>query len=104
MATRSKSWAFVIPSVCRNCSDLANVEIETVVRNSSDACELETCLRNTVKLERAYGGCLGVERRRRTWTAAISLGELLTSFDPGISECENARRVYLPTLVANLLN
>ena len=50
-----------------------------------------------VKLERAHGGCLGVERRRRTWTAAISLGELLTSFDPRISECENARRVYLPT-------
>jgi hypothetical protein len=57
-----------------------------------------------VKLERAHGGCLGVERRRRTWTAAISLGELLTSFDPRISECENARRVYLPTYVANPLN
>ena len=80
------------------------LRFETVVRNSSDACELKTCLRGMVKLERAYGGCLGVERRRRTWTAAISLGELLTSFDPGISEWGNARRVYLPTLVANLLN
>ncbi len=64
----------------------------------------EAYLRGTVKLERAHGGCLGVERRRRTWTAAISLGELLTSFDPGISECENARRDNLPTVVANLLN
>ena len=83
---------------------LAEVELVTVARNSSDACEFETYLRGMVKLERAYGGCLGVERRRRTWTAAISLGELLTSFDPGISECDNTRRVYLPTLVANLLN
>jgi hypothetical protein len=29
-----------------------------------------------VKLLRAYGGCLGVRRRRKTWMAAISLGEL----------------------------
>jgi hypothetical protein len=28
-----------------------------------------------VKMLRAYGGCLGVRRRRRTWKAAISLGE-----------------------------
>jgi hypothetical protein len=27
------------------------------------------------KLLRAYGGCLGVKRRRRTWNTAISLGE-----------------------------
>ncbi len=30
-----------------------------------------------VKLLRAIGGCLGVERRRRTWLAAISFGEPL---------------------------
>jgi len=30
-----------------------------------------------VKLLRAYGGCLGVGRRWRTWQAAKSLGELL---------------------------
>ena len=29
------------------------------------------------KLVRANGGCLGVKRRRKTWLAAISLGELL---------------------------
>jgi len=28
-----------------------------------------------VKLLRVYGGCLGVERRRRTWQAAISPGQ-----------------------------
>jgi hypothetical protein len=27
------------------------------------------------KLQRAYGGCLGVKRRRRTWNTAKSLGE-----------------------------
>ncbi len=29
-----------------------------------------------VKLLRAIGGCLGINRRRRTWLPAISLGEL----------------------------
>ena len=49
----------------------------------------DTCLRDTVKLRRAYGGCLGSQRRRRTWTAAISSGEPLTGFDPEISEWGN---------------
>ena len=51
----------------------------------------------TVKLRRAHGGCLGDERRRRTWTAAISPGEPLAGFDPGISEWDNPRRDYLPS-------
>jgi hypothetical protein len=42
-----------------------------------------------VKLLRADGGCLGIKRRRRTWKAAISFGELLTGFDPEISEWGN---------------
>ena len=42
-----------------------------------------------VKLLRADGGCLGTRRRRRTWKAAISFGELLTGFDPEISEWGN---------------
>ena len=42
-----------------------------------------------VKLLRAYGGCLGIRRRGRTWPAAISLGEPLAGFDPGISEWGN---------------
>src|SRR5215831_2815247 len=50
---------------------------------------LEACLRDKVKLQRAYGGCLGSQRRRRTWTAAISSGEPLTGFDPEISEWGN---------------
>jgi hypothetical protein len=28
-----------------------------------------------VKLLRAYGGCLGIERRRKAWKSAKSLGE-----------------------------
>ena len=51
-----------------------------------------SCLRDTVKLLRAYGGCLGVERRRRTWAAAKSFGEPLTGFDPEMSESENRYR------------
>ena len=42
-----------------------------------------------VKLLRAYGGCLGASRRRRTWQAAKSLGELQASIDPGMSEWGN---------------
>ena len=50
----------------------------------------DACLRdNMVKLERARGGCLGIGRRRRTWTAAISFGEPLTGIDPEISESGN---------------
>ena len=50
-----------------------------------------------VKLQRAHGGYLGDERRRRTWTAAKSFGELLASDDPEISEWDNPRREYLPS-------
>ena len=42
-----------------------------------------------VKLLRAFGGCLGFSRRWRTWQAALSLGELQASVDPGISEWGN---------------
>ncbi len=49
----------------------------------------DACLRDTVKLERARGGCLGIGRRRRTWTAAKSSGESLTDSDPEISESGN---------------
>ena len=58
--------------------------------------ELDACLRDTVKLRRAHGGCLGSQRRRRTWTAAISFGEPLTGFDPEISEWGNPSRDYRP--------
>ena len=61
------------------------------VRESNPGCELDACLRDMVKLQRAYGGCLGSQRRRRTWTAAISSGEPLTGFDPEISEWGNPR-------------
>jgi hypothetical protein len=67
------------------------------VRHSDSGHELNACLRDKVKLQRAHGGCLGDERRRRTWTAAISSGEPLTGFDPEISEWDNPRREYLPS-------
>lgn len=42
-----------------------------------------------VKLQRAYGGYLGTQRRRRTWIPTICFGELETSFDPEVSEWGN---------------
>lgn len=42
-----------------------------------------------VKLLRATGGCLGINRRRRTRKPAISSGELEKSIDPEISEWGN---------------
>jgi hypothetical protein len=35
-----------------------------------------------VKLQRAYGGCLGAMGRRRTWQAAKSHGEPHAGIDP----------------------
>jgi hypothetical protein len=66
-------------------------------RPSNAGREFDACLRGTVKLRRAHGGCLGDQRRRRTWTAAKSSGEPLTGFDPEISEWGNPRRDYLPS-------
>jgi hypothetical protein len=42
-----------------------------------------------IKRVRAFGGCLGTERRRRTWHAAKSRGEGRAPFDPRISEWGN---------------
>ena len=42
-----------------------------------------------VKLGRAYGGCHGIRRRRRTWQATKSHGELRASIDPWESEWGN---------------
>ena len=44
---------------------------------------------DTIKRERAHGGCLGTARRRRTWQAAKSLGERQTRIDPKMSEWSN---------------
>ena len=61
------------------------------VRTSNFAGEkkFDACLRDTVKLERAHGGCPGDERRRRTWTAAKSSREPLTGCDLEVSEWDN---------------
>jgi hypothetical protein len=42
-----------------------------------------------IKLLRAVGGCLGIDRRRRTRKPAISSGELERSIEPEISEWGN---------------
>jgi hypothetical protein len=42
-----------------------------------------------VKWISAHGGCLGTSRRRRTWQAAKSFGELQASIDPEMSEWGN---------------
>ncbi len=40
-------------------------------------------------MTRALGGCLGIERRRRTWHAAKSCGEMRAIDDPRMSEWGN---------------
>ena len=46
---------------------------------------------NLIRLSvlRVFSGCLGVERRRKTWHSAISSGEARAPFDPEISEWGN---------------
>jgi len=39
-----------------------------------------------VKIERADGGNLGTQRRRRTWRPTINSGELEASNEPEVSE------------------
>ena len=57
-----------------------NVEKEQLVSGRSD---------EKIKLIRAQGGCQGTIRRRRTWQAAKSCGELQASIDPQMSEWGN---------------
>ena len=80
----------ITPSNTRDCED----GVRTTVRRSDSGFQFNACLRDKVKLQRAYGGCLGDKRRRRTWEAAISFGELLTSYDPKISEWDNPFNVW----------
>ena len=42
-----------------------------------------------VRQGKAYGGCLGVQRRRRTWQAAKSHGERQAGDNPWMSEWGN---------------
>ena len=56
-----------------------------------------------VKLLRAHGGCLGVERRRRAWLAAKSFGEPQAGVDPEIPEWGNPARVMPGYRVAEFI-
>ena len=49
------------------------------------------------KHARAHGGCLGSHRRRRTWQAAKSRGEVQATFDPRMSEWGNPAPVWVPS-------
>jgi hypothetical protein len=46
-------------------------------------------IEKVVKLQRADGGYLGTQRRRRTWLPTIHSGELEASIEPEISEWGN---------------
>ena len=59
-----------------NCT-IANIYLKYVIYKA--AVFILKYGRLTVKILRAYGGCLGTRSRRRTWTAAISRGETLNS-------------------------
>ena len=50
-----------------------------------------------VKFLRAQGGCLGRNRRRRTWQAAKSFGETQTVDEPEMSEWGNPAAVWAVT-------
>ena len=54
-----------------------------------------------VKLVRAAGGCLGIERRRRTYIPTKSSGELERSIDPEISEWGNPLELIFQDLSLN---
>ncbi len=54
---------------------------------------LKKAIKVYLKLVRAAGGCLGIDRRRRTRKPAKSFGELDKSCDPEISEWGNPLRV-----------
>ena len=47
-----------------------------------------------VKIERADGGNLGTQRRRRTWRPTINPGELEASHEPGVSEWGNPKTAH----------
>lgn len=74
-------------------------------RSEIDVEERESCDTDTngqkseqaivVKLQRAHGGYLGTQRRRRTWLPTICPGELEASIDPGVSEWGNPKYGWL---------
>jgi hypothetical protein len=51
--------------------------------------------KKVVKLQRADGGYLGTQRRRRTRLPAIHFGELEASIDPKVSEWGNPKYGWL---------
>jgi hypothetical protein len=52
-------------------------------------------MKRMVKLQRAYGGYLGTQRRRRTRLPAKRFGELEVNYDPKVSEWGNPEYGHL---------
>jgi len=76
--------------MCRQ-AELAEGSLKTAhkgERRNNSLRKVESFSRK-VKIVRAYGGCLGADRRRRTRQAAKCHGELQASVDPWISEWGN---------------
>ena len=74
------------------------MRMQKATESTKQQCELRTELEKQlvsgssdekIKRRRAQGGCQGTIRRRRTWQAAKSDGELQASIDPSISEWGN---------------
>ena len=64
----------------------------------SGACPCERRVKRSSVEVRAFGGCLGAKRRRRTWHAAKSCGEGRAPVDPQVSEWGNPSRKGDPDL------
>jgi hypothetical protein len=61
---------------------------------------LRTGVGGVLSAIRAFGGCLGAKRRRRTWHAAKSRGEMRAIVDPRMSEWGNPpARVSYPEYI-----
>ena len=69
---------------------------ETLVKQENT--ERRETFDTKVKIQRAYGGCLGDISRRRTRSAAKSCGEPQVGVDPQISEWSNPAAAVLSSL------
>jgi hypothetical protein len=80
----------------RACWDFTSQDLENCIARK---CQVEVSDTNVemVKLERADGGYLGTQRRRRTWLPTICAGELEASDDPAVSEWGNPKYGHLNT-------
>ncbi len=96
---KSDEWFLCMVGELQISFEFAVMSVRSAISNDAHrtSCDVRYGAKiRTKKLndKRAFGGCLGTRRRRRTWHAAKSLGEPRAGFDPRISEWGNpsARR------------